>query len=80
MGEKFDKRLPTMTDGELAAVDETKISKKSRNHLEIERRKRDFKSGTGHTKESRRRFNITTLVAAAGVVIAALGLIAFWPQ
>lgn len=77
MGRKFDKRLPAMTDEELAAVDETTLDKKSRNHLKIERRKRAFKSDSGRAREDRRRFNVTTLVAVASVVVALIGIFFF---
>ncbi len=77
MGRKFDKALPAMTDEELAAVDETTLDKTSRKHLEIERRNRAFKSDSDRAREDRRRFNVTTLVAVASVVVALIGIFFF---
>ncbi len=77
MGRKFDKKLPAMTDEALAAVDETTLDKTSRNHLEIERRKRALELDSNRDREDRRRFNVTTLVAVASVVVALIGIIVF---
>ncbi len=66
MGSKFDKRLPTMTDEELAAVDEALLNKKSRKNLDIERRKRAHKSESNHSREDQRRFSVTTIIALVG--------------
>ena len=70
MGRKFDKRLPFMTNDELARIDESMLDSKSRNRIEIERRKRAHKSESNHSREDRRRFNVTTIIALVALAAA----------
>ena len=76
-GQKIRQELAGNDGRETPAVDETLLDKKSRKHLDIERRKRSFKSDADRAGEDRRRFNATTLVAVASLVLALIGYLFF---
>ena len=75
MGENFDERLQTFSDKYLAAVDETVLAATSLKRLEIERRKRALESESAKADEDRRRFKVTTAIAAASVVVTLIGVL-----
>ncbi len=75
MGRKFDKRLPEITDAELASVDESILDETSRNELAIERRKRDHATTKANRQDDANWKRIKALFAIVGVGAAMLALI-----
>ncbi len=75
MGRKFDKRLPEMTDAELASVDESTLDPTSRNELATERGRRAYATKTADRQDDTSWKNLMARIAIFGVIIAALALI-----
>lgn len=75
MSRKFLKRLPEMTDAELASVDESILDETSRNELAIERRKRDHATTKANQRTDTSWKGLMAKVAILGVILAALALI-----
>ncbi len=75
MGRKFDKRLPEMTDAELASVDESILDETSRNELARKRRKRDYATKKADRQDDTSWKRVRALFAIVGVGAAVLALI-----
>jgi len=74
MSRKFDKRLPKMTDAELAFVDEYILDETSRNELAKERRKRDHATKKADQQDDTSWKILMARIAIVGIIVAALAL------
>lgn len=75
MGKKFDARLPSMTDDELAGVDEQILNEKSCQKLSAERRKRESRAAKQHRDEGSWWNKTNAAFAVLTIVIALLALL-----
>lgn len=72
MGRKFDNRLPSMTDEEVASVKEWNLDKESREALAVERRKRGLAAANNARTEAALWKWVTAGIAILGIIVVVL--------